>query len=61
MKPPHVAARRLLGCMALAVALPCLGCNESKTEGSASPVNQEANKKSQQASGDYYKQQHQKK
>jgi hypothetical protein len=63
MRPPHVAVRRLLVVvgMALAVALPPIGCSESKTDGSAAPVNQEANKKSMQATGDFYQQQHKKK
>ncbi len=61
MKPPHVVARRLFACMALAVALPSAGCGGSKGVGDAAPVNQEANKKSLQATGDFYKQQHQKK
>ena len=58
MRPPHVPARRLLACLALAAMPLPLGCGESKSDGSAAPVNQEANKKSMQASGDYYKDHH---
>jgi hypothetical protein len=59
MVPPRAAARRAVLGLALAVTLASAGCNEEKKEAAASPLNKEANTKSLQASGDYYRQQHQ--
>ncbi len=59
MKPPHVVLRLPLSCLALMIVCAGPGCDSKKADGNPSPVNQEATKKSLQASGDFYKQQHQ--
>ncbi len=57
----RISRRSLLFGLASALAFPVLGCSSSSDSTTPAPVQQEANKKSLQASGDYYKQQHQKK
>ena len=54
----HEAPSRSL-CLALAIVCAGPGCDSKKADGGPSPVSQEATKKSLQASGDFYKQQHQ--
>ncbi len=59
MKLP-LAVLRLPQCvMAMAIVSMVPACDSKKADGNPSPVSQEATKKSLQASGDFYKQQHQ--
>jgi hypothetical protein len=57
----RISRRSFLFGLATALAFPVLGCGSGSDSETAAPVQQEANKKSLQASGDFYKQQHQQK
>ena len=62
MKTLVLSRRRLLVGLALGTTLPFGGCNDSgAASGKPAEIKQEQNKKSMEASGDFYKQQHQKK
>jgi len=57
----RISRRSLLLGLATALAFPVLGCGSGSDSDKPAPVQQEANKKSLEASGNYYKQQHQEK
>jgi hypothetical protein len=59
----RLSRRGFIAAMAAGVAGPLLasGCDSGSGGGAPAPVNQEANTKSLQATGDYYRQQHQQK
>jgi hypothetical protein len=57
----RIFRRSLLFGLATALAFPVLGCGSGSDSETPAPVQQAANKKSLEASGDYYKQLHQEK
>ena len=61
MRSAPIALRPWLACLALGIAGLAGGCGPSENDQAPAPLAQEANKKSMQASGDFYRQQHQKK
>jgi hypothetical protein len=56
MKSVTVSRRKLLVGLAAAMACPVLGCGSGSDAEKPAEVKQEANLKSSQASGDFYKQ-----
>lgn len=63
METHREALRGPVLCLAVALAIACAGggCSQKDTGGAPTPVNQEANKKSMESSGDFYKQKYQSK
>jgi hypothetical protein len=63
MRSAPIAVRPWLACLALGIAGPAggWGCGPGENDQAPAPVNQEANKKSMEASGDFYRQKYQKK
>lgn len=61
MKTPREALRGPAPCLAVALAIACAGggCGQKDSDGAPAPVNQEASKKSMEASGNFYKQKYQ--
>ena len=61
MRSSPIAVRALTAGLVLASAGLPSGCGPGENTAAPAAINQEANKKSMNASGDFYKQQHQKK